>query len=110
MPCSTMNRPVLRLLLFVLCARAGQPQPSLPARETLEYTVEWRLITAGKVQLGWSANPQADKGGWQTKIHIESTGLVSKLFKVYDDYSSTLNENLCADSSVMNSLEGRRRR
>src|SRR5215831_8198500 len=110
MPCSTRNRPVLRLLLFLLCAQAGQPQSTLPARETLAYTVEWRLITAGKVQLGWTVSPQADKAGWQTKVHLESTGLVSKLFKVNDDYSSVMNENLCADSSLMNSQEGWRRR
>jgi len=101
---------VLRLLLFLLSVQAGLPQTTLPAKETLQYTVEWRLITAGKVQLGWNVNPQADKAGWQTKVHLESTGLVSKLFKVYDDYSSQMNENLCADSSVMNAQEGRRRR
>jgi len=101
---------VLRLLLFLLSVEAVQPQSTLPAKETLEYTVEWRLITAGKVQLGWIVNPQADKEGWQTKVHLESTGLVSKLFKVYDDYSSQLNESLCASSSLMNSQEGKRHR
>ena len=110
MPCSTKNRPVLRLLLFLVCATAGQPQSVLPAREKLEYTVEWRLITAGKVQLGWSANPQAEIAGWQTKVHLESTGLVSKLFKVYDDYSSSMNDDLCITSSLMTSEEGRRKR
>src|SRR5947207_2386316 len=110
MPCSTRNRPVLRVLLFLLCAQAGRPEVTLPARETLVFTAEWRLITAGKVQLGWSTSPQVDKPGWNTKIHIESTGLVSKLFKVYDDYSSVMNENLCADSSLMNAQEGRRHR
>jgi hypothetical protein len=101
---------MLCFVVFLLCARAGHPQSSLPARETLEYTVEWRLITAGKVQLGWNVNPQADKAGWQTKVHLESTGLVSKLFKVYDDYSSLLNDSLCADSSFLNAQEGRRHR
>jgi Protein of unknown function (DUF3108) len=110
MPCSTRNRPLLLLLLFLLCVEAGRPQTTLPARETLIFNAEWRLITAGKVQLGWNANPQAEKGGWQTKVHIESTGLVSKLFKVNDDYASMMNENLCAESSLMNSEEGRRRR
>src|SRR5438045_6568921 len=110
MPCSKRNRPVPCLLLFLLCAQAGRPQATLPARETLVFAAEWRLITAGKVQLGWNASPQGDKAGWQTKVRIESTGMVSKLFKVNDDYSSTMNENLCADSSLMNSLEGRRHR
>jgi Protein of unknown function (DUF3108) len=110
MPCSKRNRPALRLLLFLLCAEAVQPQPTLPGKETLQYSVEWRLINAGKVQLGWSANTQADKAGWQAKVHIESMGLVSKMFKVTDDYSSLLNENLCVESSLMNSLEGKRHR
>ena len=101
---------MLRLWVFLLCAVAGQPQAALPVREKLEYSVEWRLINAGKVQLRWSANSQADKTGWETKVHLESTGLVSKLFKVTDDYSSWMNEDLCASGSVLNSLEGRRRR
>ena len=110
MSCSYQNKPVLCLLLLLLSAQAGRPDGSLPAREKLEYSVEWRLITAGKVQLGWGANPQADKAGWQTKVHLESTGLVSKLFKVNDDYTSTMSEGLCAASTLMISSEGRRRR
>ena len=42
------------LLLFagpVVMAAPG----ALPARETLDYLVEWRLVTAGKAHLVWSA-------------------------------------------------------
>jgi uncharacterized protein DUF3108 len=110
MSCSHQNKPVRCLLLLLFSATAGRPEPSLPAGEKLNYSVEWRLITAGKVQLGWGANPQADKGGWQTKVHLESTGLVSKLFKVNDDYTSVLSEGLCASSTLMVAQEGRRHR
>jgi len=96
--------------LFLLAAGAGSPQSALPARETLTYAVEWRLVTAGKAQLDWGANPQPDKAGWQTKMHLESTGLVSKLFKVNDDYTSTLSDGLCVSSSLMTAQEGRRHR
>ena len=110
MSCSHQNKPALCLAVLLLSATAGRPEPSLPAREKLEYTVEWRLITAGKVQLGWGANPQADKAGWQTKVHLESTGLVSRLFKVSDDYTSVMTEGLCASSTLMLAQEGRRHR
>jgi Protein of unknown function (DUF3108) len=109
MSCSHQNKPVLCALLLLLCASEGRPDGSLPAKEKLEYSVEWRLITAGKVQLGWGANPQAEKG-WLTKVHLESTGLVSKLFKVNDDYTATMTEGLCAASTLMVSQEGKRHR
>ena len=110
MPCSQQNKPGLFLLLVFLAPAPGLSQPALPAREKLDYSAEWRLITAGKVQLGWSANPQDGRAGWQTKVHLESTGMVSKLFKVNDDYTSNLTEGLCASSTMMTSLEGRRHR
>ena len=88
---------------------APNNRPCRP-KETLDYTIEWRLFTAGKAQLGWSAIPQEGKSGWQTRLHLESIGVVSKLFKVNDDYSSILNDDLCASSSSMTAEEGRRHR
>ena len=110
MSCSQTNKPVLCALLLLFSATEVRPEGPLPVKEKLDYSVEWRLITAGKVQLGWGANPQAETAGWQTKVHLESSGLVSKLFKVYDDYSATMTEGLCASSTLMLSQEGRRKR
>jgi hypothetical protein len=106
------------LLLFagpVVMAAPG----ALPARETLDYLVEWRLVTAGKAHLVWSAtqhhpnsansaNP-ADPG-WQADLHLESTGLVSKLFKVNNDYVSNLESDLCSSGSHLKAEEGSRHR
>ena len=86
-------------------ARAG-----LPAKEDLLYQVEWRLISAGKVRLSWSANHQPADPGWQTGMEMESTGLVSKLFKVKNQYNSLLNADLCAVSSKLDAHEGRKHR
>jgi hypothetical protein len=83
---------------------------TLPANETLKYTIEWRLITAGKAQLDWNANSLGGRRGWRTRLHLESTGLVSKLFKVSDTYSSLLRSDLCAVSSHIDAQEGRRHR
>src|SRR5580698_51611 len=98
--------PLLLLLLFWAPMASPQTGNGLPARETLYYNVEWRLITAGKVKLQWQPGPV----GWQTNVHVESVGLVSKLFKVVDDYSANLKESLCAESTQLSSEEGSRSR
>ena len=95
------------LLLFlgpVVMAAPG----ALPAREVLHYTVEWRLVTAGKARLTWNATPHHSAPGWQADLHLESTGLVSKLFKVNNDYVSNLESDLCASGSYLRAEEGKR--
>jgi hypothetical protein len=96
------------LPLFLLWVSIASPQSTdgLPQHETLYYNVEWRLITAGQVKLQWQPGPM----GWQANVHVESVGLVSKLFKVVDDYSTNVRENQCAESTQMASLEGSRSR
>ena len=96
----------LPLLLLWVSMASPQTGNGLPVRETLYYNVEWRLITAGKVKLQWQPGPV----GWQTNVHVESVGLVSKLFKVVDDYSANLKESLCVESTQMSSQEGSRSR
>ena len=98
-------KPLLALLVF---APLAAPQ-SLPPRETLYYTVEWRLITAGKAKLEWTSEPRP-RAGPQVNLHLESVGLVSKFFKVEDDYSANLNSALCGQSLQMTTLEGSRQR
>src|SRR5947209_13827632 len=44
------------------------------------------------------------------RLHLESIGLVSKLYKVEDDYNAILNQALCVQSSLMTSREGNRQR
>lgn len=97
-------------LLPLAGAPAAVAQSSeLPANENLTYTIEWRLITAGKAKVEWNAAPQP-RSGWQVNLHLESVGLVSKLFKVEDDYSANLNQSLCVQSLQMATHEGSRQR
>ncbi len=93
----------------VACGSVAAQTGQLPAREALDYTVEWRLVTAGKAQIRWQENP-AGHTGWQANLHLESTGFVNKLFHVNDDYSSNLLPDLCTASTYMRSEEGRRKR
>lgn len=103
-------RPFVVLCAVLLCPSA-RPVPSfaLPASETLYFNVEWRLVNAGKAKLTWTANPHS-RPGWQAVLHLESAGLISKLFKVNDDYTAILGPDLCAFSTHLIAREGKRQR
>src|SRR2546426_8209004 len=77
----------------------AQSSGVLPEKETLSYNVEWRLIDAGKARLNWNANSQPSHPGWQVNLHLESTGLVSKLYKVDDQYAAELASDLCVQNT-----------
>jgi hypothetical protein len=99
-----------RLLPLLVCATPVFPQSNpLPARETFQYGIDWRLFNAGKARVELTTTPQP-RPGYQIKLHLESTGIVSKLFKVEDDYSSNLNSAYCAQSLQMTTHEGSRLR
>jgi hypothetical protein len=99
-----------RLLPLLVCATLAfsQSNPS-PAREVFHYGIDWRLFTAGKARVEVNATPQP-RPGYQVNLHLESTGIVSKLFKVEDDYSANLNSAYCAQSLQMTTHEGSRLR
>lgn len=103
-----MRLPLLMLLLFLVPAASPQ-NGSVPAKQTLSYSIEWRLITAGKARIDWTALPGRN-GGFEARAHVESLGLVSKLFKVEDDYTATYNQAQCVQSIRMDAHEGVRQR
>jgi hypothetical protein len=94
------------LLLLVPISLAFSQGNALPAREALTYNIEWRLITAGKAVVQWVFT---DRDA-QINLHVESVGLVSKLFRVEDEYRANLGAGLCAQSVQMTSQEGSRER
>src|SRR5215472_3100234 len=83
------------------------PAGPLPSSETLDYNVEWRLITAGKAHVKFTADSE---NGFATGVRVESAGVISKFFKVDDHYSSDLDRSLCAHSSLFKTHEGSRQR
>ena len=93
-----------------LSGSAAQAGGSLPAKGALSYNVEWRLIDAGKARLRWSPGGQPSHPGWQVDLHLESTGLVSKLYKVNDDYTTDLGADYCVQNTHLNAREGSRQR
>jgi hypothetical protein len=99
------SKPLWALLVCLSPALAQNN--GLPDKETLYYNIEWRLITAGKAKVQWLSVPNS---GWQVNLHLESAGLVSKLYRVEDDYSSNLNQATCAQLAQMSTHEGSRDR
>jgi hypothetical protein len=73
-----------------------QPDPI----EKLTYAAEWRMIPAGTVQ--------SESGKHVTVMRLESTGLVSTLYRIRDVYTVVYDEPNCAASSMLDSLEGKR--
>jgi len=92
---------VLGLAPFALAQNAA-----LPTHEVLSYSIDWRLITAGKVRLEW----QEARASSQVNLRVESIGLVSKLFRVEDAYQANLNQEGCVESTLLTTQEGNRQR
>ena len=115
---SLLSRVAIGLIAGLLPAGGQVPVSSpgtanpggLPAKETLDYSIEWRLVTAGHAQLQWYATTPKIHMGYNAKLHLESAGLVSRLYKVNDLYTSELTPTLCAESTLMQSHEGSRNR
>jgi hypothetical protein len=100
------------VLLTPLASPAPQTQPpgKTVSKELLEYEVEWRLVTAGHAKLSVGPGPNDSTAALQMKMHIESSGLVSRLFHVNDDYVAESSENYCTESTFMNAQEAGRHR
>jgi hypothetical protein len=93
-------------LLLGLAPFALAQNAALPAHEAFTYGIEWRLITAGRVRI----ERQQARNSAQINFRMESAGMVSKLFKVADDYSANFNQDGCVESTTFLSEEGSRRR
>jgi len=78
---------------------------AFPSKETLSYNIEWRLINAGEAQLELVPQRSGDKTIWQSKLHIESAGMVSKLYKLDDHYSTNMEGQFCTTSTDLDAIE-----
>jgi hypothetical protein len=99
---SYRTRPAVSVLLFSLLtafpATAQRP-------EALSYRVEWLGIHAGNARFSWSPANAGEASGWRATLDLESVGLVSKFYKVNNQYSSTLDDQLCVRSSLLKARE-----
>ena len=74
--------------------------------EVLNYQVEWRFMTAGKVKVTVNKTASAANG----KLEVQSLGIVSMLFKVNENYDAVWRPDFCAQSTHLFSEENKRRR
>jgi len=80
--------------------------PSTPSREVLSYEVEWRLIYAGEAKLSVEPSPAS----LTSKVHLESAGLVSKLYTLNDNYETRWTGPNCVQQTKLDALERSRHR
>jgi len=115
-------RPSLRWTWFAIGLLAlvpsfPQSKPGAPAAgstvspEDLFYSIEWRLINAGTAHLKLDPVGGTDgKPDWRSQLRLESGGVVSKLYKVEDNYAAQLHDGFCTTSTDLNAMEGRKHR
>ena len=53
---------------------------------------------------------ESEPSAFQADLHIESAGLVSKMYRVNDDYRARMGEQFCASTVTIHAEEGKRRR
>lgn len=104
--------PLCALLALLCCSNGAVPaqQPNqkasrFPYAEKLSYHIEWRLVTAGSATVETSHIRPDD---WETKLNLQSEGLVTRLYRVLDSYNLTTDEKFCAANSVLDAQEGKR--
>jgi len=98
-------------MVCTLCGLMAREAPStqagakFPYPEKLSYRVEWRLISAGTATIELSRGTPTD---WQTKMNLESAGLVTRLYRVLDTYTVTSDDDFCVSRAVLDAQEGKR--
>jgi hypothetical protein len=75
-----------------------------PSPETLSYRIEWRMVTAGNARLQLLRSQQ----DWEIKLNLESAGLVSRLYRIEDNYKVVSNDKFCGVNSWLEAQEGKR--
>jgi hypothetical protein len=111
-----MRTPLRRIAAAVLLlglhsltsaeVQSGSPPKPFPYPEKLEYRIEWRLITAGVAQIEHSQiGPN-----WQTKLNLQSAGMVNRLYRVDDNYRTLTNDKFCGINATLDAQEGKRHR
>ena len=112
---SSLNRRLAGAVTVLLAVPPSFPQVkpsagSWPSSEVLSYSVEWRLIYAGNARWTLDAvNGTDGKPDWHSQLHLESAGLVSKLYKLDDNYSLQFEDGFCATATDLEAIEGKKR-
>jgi len=91
--------------LFAFGAAQNANDSSFPHPEKLSYRIEWRLVQAGTATIEMAHTTPDD---WETKLNLESIGVVGRLYKVLDSYHVVTDDKFCASNSFFDAQEGKR--
>lgn len=91
-------------------SKSPDPAPVPLTPETITYSIEWRLIPAGTAKLTIDPNVSSGSAVWLSKLHLETIGLVSKLYKLEDNYDLKMERDYCALSTTLDAMERSRHR
>ena len=90
-------------------ASAVGSKPSFGPGEKLKYEVRWRMIPAGEAEL--TIGTDSLPSHWKVSAKANSTGYVSNLYKVEDEYTSTFHNATFCSSGIRKLInEGDRHR
>lgn len=97
--------------LFLPGDTPGQQQAqsnriAFPFAQKLTYRIEWRLITAGSATMAITS-PGSNQ--WQTKLDIQSAGLMNRLYRVMDTYYVATDGKFCGVNATLKAEEGKRK-
>lgn len=96
----------LALLSGGSLAPAQLPKDSkFPFPEKLTYRIEWRMINAGIATVQLSRD---QPNNWTVNLHLESAGLVSRLYRVLDNYKAAMTDRFCGLDAQLDAQEGKR--
>lgn len=84
---------------------AAQSAAPFPAPEKLTYLIEWHGVNAGTAVIQLS---RAAQNNWQFDLNLHSAGVVSRLYKVWDNYKVISTGHFCALSTFLDAQEGKR--
>jgi Protein of unknown function (DUF3108) len=85
--------------------RPPRPGFTFPARQTLNYAVDWRVFPAGIVAFHLEADGDMER----VSVTADTVGAVNLLFRVSDRFQSSFNRNTgCSESFSKQIIEGRR--
>ncbi len=90
----------------ITSAQSAPQSSRFPYPEKLTYQVEWRFINAGAATVQLLRDSSAK--GWEFDVHLESAGLVSRLYRIADFYKARTNEHFCLGSATLDAQEGKK--
>jgi len=86
-------------------AQQRSKKADFPCPEKLTYHIEWRLVDAGTAVVQQTRD---GRQGWNIDLNLQSAGLVSRLYRVFDTYKVTTGERFCGSSAVLDAQEGKK--